>query len=229
MEMIVVDDSNQNDDIENYVTSLNDGRISYHHNRPSLGAVKNWNSGLRLCHGEYIMVVHHDEAMKSEYFLKEIQQQLQNNDIVVCNIEVHHANGKVYGLYSSWIKKFVISHPSLLFAVNAIGPCSVVAFKNNLLEPFDEKTNWFVDVEWYYRLMKGRKVAYNPSIYIISEHGHKGQITNNIDTAIEARKDTEWLSVKYASNKSVRCYMWFQINVLHNDKLRRMLKKILGR
>lgn len=229
MEIIVVDDSNQNDDIEQYVASLHDERINYNHNRPSLGAVRNWNSGLKLCHGDNVMVVHHDEAMQNDCFLKNVKQQLQNSDVVVSNIEIHHINGKVYGLYSAWFKKMEIRFPAMLFAVNAFGPCAVVAFRRSVQKQFDERTNWFVDVEWYYRLIKGSHVVYLQSATIVSQHGHKGQITNMIDTTATAKEDKVWLDQKYASVMSVRWAMWFQIYVLHNDKLHAVLKKIFGR
>lgn len=229
IEIIIVDDSNRNNDIENYVSSLNDSRICYTHNNPSLGAVKNWNSGLALCHAENIMVVHHDEAMPDEFFLVKVKKQLEQNDVVVSNVEVHLGDGKSYGLYNTRIKKMAINHPSILFAVNVFGPCAVVAFKHYVMEQFDTATNWFVDVEWYYRLIKKHKTTYLPSVTIISQHGHKDQITNSIDIATEARKDAKWLNRKYSSTISVRLAIWLQINVLHNGFLHGILKKVFGR
>ena len=51
MEVIVTDDSTTTD-IADYVASLGDERLRYFRNQPSLGAVKNWNSGLAKATGE---------------------------------------------------------------------------------------------------------------------------------------------------------------------------------
>lgn len=229
LEIIIMDDSDKNDDIERYVASLGDERIAYHHNVPSLGAVPNWNSGLALANGRNVMLIHHDEALVSDTFLKRVGERLCKKDIVVANIEVHRADGKVYGLYPKWFKKLMIACPSLFFAINAIGPCAVVAMRREAMQMFDTRTRWFVDVEWYYRIMKHRNVEYMPSVVVASCHGHKGQISNNIDQMVEAKHDARMLCDKYGSHIMVRMAMWVHIHVLHNDGLHRFLTAMFKR
>lgn len=229
LEIIIMDDSDKNDDIERYVVSLCDERIVYHHNVPSLGAVPNWNRGLSLARGRNVMIIHHDEALVSDTFLKRVEEKLCKNDIVVANIEVHRVDGKVYGLYPKLVKKLFIACPSLFFAINAIGPCAVVAMRRETMLMFDTRTRWFVDVEWYYRIMKHRKVMYMPSAVIASCHGHKGQISNNIDQMAEAKHDVRILADKYASHVIVRLAMWVHIHVLHNDGLHNFLTALFKR
>ena len=229
IEIIIMDDSNKNDDIERYVASLSDERIVYRHNIPSLGAVSNWNSGLGIANGRNIMLIHHDEALVSDTFLKRVGQKLLQNEIVVADIEVHRNDGKVYGLYPGWFKKAFISCPALFFAINAIGPCAVVAMRKEVVQMFDASTRWFVDVEWYYRVFRHRKACYLPSVVIASCHGHKGQITNNIDTMAEAKHDASMLRGKYGSHILVRLAIWVHIYVLHNEGLHKLLTGIFRR
>ena len=73
MEVIVTDDSTTTD-IADYVASLGDERLRYFRNQPSLGAVKNWNSGLEKATGQYVILMHHDEAMSGDDYLQRVQR-----------------------------------------------------------------------------------------------------------------------------------------------------------
>ena len=229
MEIIIMDDSNENDDIGQYVASLSDDRIVYTHNVPSLGAVRNWNSGLGMAHGRYVMLIHHDEALVSDSFLKRVGQRLCEKEIVVADIEVHRSDGKVYGLYPKWVKRIFIACPALFLAINAIGPCAVVAMRREAVEMFDARCRWFVDVEWYYRIFRHRNACYLPSVRIASQHGHKGQITNNINTMVEAKHDAAVIREKYRWHILVRLAVWVHIHVLHNEGIHKMLTVVFGR
>lgn len=229
VQIVVVDDSNKNNDIEDYVLSLHDDSIIYNHNRPSLGAISNWNAGLRKASGEYVILMHHDEAFANADHLKLVKDAFRKYDVVIGNIQVNRSDGKTYSIFPLWFKRFVLRMPSALFCINAIGPCAVCACKREYLEYFDERTNWFVDVEWYYRIMKRRKTVFLPEAVVTSYHGHQDQITNTIDTMREAKLDASVLRGKYRFNLAVRTAMWIQIYVLHNDILHKTLRKILGR
>jgi glycosyltransferase involved in cell wall biosynthesis len=60
---IIITDDSTNDDIRDYVDSISDQRIRYYANKPSLGPVRNWNRGLELADGKYVILLHHDEKM----------------------------------------------------------------------------------------------------------------------------------------------------------------------
>lgn len=229
IQTVIVDDSNRNDDIEHYVLSLGDASISYHHNRPSLGAIANWNSGLHKADGKYLVLMHHDEAFQGDDYLLKMKDRLQQSDVAIGNILVEKRDGKRYSIYPPRFKMLVLKMPASLFCLNAIGPCAVCAFKREHVEDFDERIKWFVDVEWYYRMMRKRKVTFVPSAVVVSHHGHDEQITKNINVNVAARQDSAILSAKYRSDILVRIAIWLQIYVLHNDRLHAILKKLLGR
>ena len=228
-EAIVVDDSNNTSEIEDYVTGLNDPRISYHHNQPSLGAVPNWNQGLKLVGGRHIILLHHDECLQGNHYLHTMLQQLEHHDIAAARVVVYRSDGKVYETAPAWVKKVVLCCPSLLFAINPIGPSAAFAFRRENLQLFDEQTRWFVDVEWYYRMLRSGKACYVPTAAIESHHGHQGQISANIDTVAEARKDAAVLKSKYRRNLPVRLTMWVFIHVIHNHSVNNAIKHLLRR
>ena len=241
MQIIIVDDTDKNSDIEQYVSSLqapapahasqrenadSSPAILYRHNTPPLGAVPNWNSGLNQAEGSFVMLLHHDEELTADDILLKAKQQFETGcDAVVLNLQVHRADGDQYRLAPDSCKRLFIAYPSLLFVANIIGPTAVLIFRRACLCLLDPRTHWFVDVEWYYRMLKDRSVRYIPDAIIASHHGHKGQITANIDPVEEAKKDARILSDKYRSNKAVRFAMWLFIHVIHNNALLRRFRR----
>lgn len=73
-----------------------------------------------------------------------------------------------------------------------------------MIKYFDENLKWVVDLEWYYRLMNKRKVAFIKSNWITSMHGHKGQITMNLDICNQVQKDSKYIFDKYKYDLKVR-------------------------
>ena len=200
VEIIIVDDSDKNNDIERLVHDLHDKRIFYEHHSPSLGAVPNWNRGLSLCHGQHIVLVHHDESFVSDNHLKTILHGFERGfDVVVSNIEIHKGNTIEHGNFPSLLKRFFITTPSLLFIANIIGPCACVALKRKGIVPFDEHLHWLVDIEWYYRLFQTSKTLYLPQLFVQSLHGHSNQISQTINIRHHDQEDSSYLKKKYRS------------------------------
>lgn len=228
-EAIIVDDSDKTSEIEQYVTTLKDPRIAYYHNRPPLGAVPNWNYGLSLANGRYVILLHHDESLLNEDFLSIMRRKLANCEIAVARVVVYRSDRKKYETAPKWLKKMVLHLPSLFFAINPIGPSAAFAFRIEHMKYFDTQTHWFVDVEWYYRMLCHSSACYVPSAIVASYHGHGGQISGNIDTVAEAKKDATVLNRKYRRNLPVRLFMWFFIHIIHNRSVNQTIKHLLRR
>lgn len=228
-EAIVTDDSDNNSDIERYVAGLNDERIVYRHNMPSRGAVSNWNCGLRLSQGGWVIMLHHDEMFSGDDYLLKLKEHTEGHDVLAADVVVRRTDGHTYRLAPTWMKRWLLRRPSLLMAVNVLGPCAVVSFRRDCLLEFDERLRWFVDVEWYYRMLRHRRRAHVPQAVVVSHHGHHGQISGNIDPMQEARKDAQVLYTKYKANVAVRLAVWLYISVIRNEAVRRLTKKILRR
>lgn len=223
-EIIVVDDSTSSE-IEDYCRNLGNG-IVYRHNIPSLGAVKNWNYGLSLATGDSLLLIHHDEELKSPDCLRKIEETFKKGyDVIVSNIEVHKPNSIRKGLCPDCVKKLFIAFPQLLFIRNFIGPCACVAFKKEKKELFDENLKWLVDIEWYYRLLRNSKSKMLTNNWVISNHGHAGQITLNLNVKAQAMEDRTYLRQKYSRNIAIRFCLSIS-NIFKCKTVKSLLKAI---
>ncbi len=218
-EIIVVDDSSTNK-IEHFVETCQDINLKYYHNKPSLGAINNWNYGLSLISGEYIILMHHDEHFDDPKFqLSAYIEKFENGncDVIVSNTAVFHPNNVVKQFsIPKIIKTFVLNYlPSFLFFLNIIGSVSCIAFKKENLHFFNKNLNWLVDVEWYYRLINSKKVCVAYDLKINSIHNHPNQITINNNTNSWFKNDLIYLHQLYSKNLSV--YYFLKINNFTNS------------
>jgi len=192
-EIIIVDDSD-NDIISDYIERLQLKNTMYFHNIPSLGAVKNWNFGLSMANGEFLILLHHDEYfIDKEYFLNNCYMKFKKTacDAIISNSIVYFTDGNSKRqIIQKYIKKLIITtFPSLLYTVNIIGPTSCVILKKNILVPFNEELNWLVDIDWYFRLLRRKKLVIDENINIASLHGHVNQISTTINIKNTEKKD----------------------------------------
>lgn len=170
--------------------------INYIKNNPNRGAVKNWNYGLGLAKGKYSILLHHDEFFSTDNILEELYLLIKswNYDCIVINKAVLHNDIPYTVRLNRAFIQFIVSRvPSFIYIMNIIGPCACVTFKTTGAPLFDENLKWLVDVDWYYRLFRQKRVLYIDSLFINSNHGHKNQITNNLDIRKQEKKDLAYL------------------------------------
>lgn len=226
IEILVSDDSSENG-IREICNNSNDDRIRYIRNSPSLGAVINWNQGLKKATGEIVILLHHDERLPQGDYLKTIVELMEKTDVVVSNICVCSGDRQRKDWVSPRLKKIMLSVPVSLFFINYIGPCACVAFKKKNLQFFDERLNWLVDTEWYYRILKNSNgVVFQKDKYVMSIHGHAGQITSNINIADANRADMSVIEKKYSHMKSVSMALWCKKQAL---RIKGCIKKSVAR
>lgn len=198
-EIIIVDDT-PDDSIEKCLINYNNLNIKFFHNCPAKGAVNNWNYGLSLAKGEKLILMHHDESFAFKNYLKQVDAYLNIYDVIISNKKVFVQNVEKKEHISDFSKKMVLRLKYPLLAKNVIGPCACVAFRKELLDYFDNRMHWKVDVDWYFRLLCGAKsIKYLNAKNIISNHGHADQITSNIDVVKADSLDTEIMINKYNS------------------------------
>ena len=152
--------------------------------------------------GRYITVLHHDE-----YYADSINQlsNLLNNkeeiEVIISKVKVKRSDNSFYSLsMNKHIKNFILNNfPSVLFLYNFIGPVSCIIYKNSDEFFFNKNLKWFVDVDWYYRLFKNKKIKYFDNFNIISILNHDGKISNNIDIQKEMKNDYKYLIKEYTN------------------------------
>jgi hypothetical protein len=92
--------------------------------------------------------------------------------------------------------------PSYLFKRNFIGPTSCLIIRNSSANYlFDINLNWFVDVDFYYRLLTSKKSNYEFSntAYILSYQDNTQSITNSFKSNLKQiiKNEHLYLKLKY--------------------------------
>ncbi|WMJ89805.1 glycosyltransferase family 2 protein [Anaerocolumna sp. MB42-C2] len=77
--IIVVDNQYKRDsDTENMIKNLNYERILYYQNKDNIGQIANWNRGIEIAQSEWVILLHDDDMLKSNYF-EEVVSIIKNN------------------------------------------------------------------------------------------------------------------------------------------------------
>ena len=220
-EVIVTDDSDNNE-IYTYIEALDNQTIRYFHHNSTGRAADNWNFGLSKAEGKFVILMHHDEALTNSQYLSLMAQTLTDADVAIADVEVMNY-GKQSSRWLSHLTKVLCNkHPEWLFLQNAIGPTACVAFKRNQLQPFNPDLKWLVDIEWYYRLLKGQPVSFCQVCKVQSNHGHAGQISQQLDIMQAFSQDKAIISQTHGNN--VRLMLWLYEHLILGTK--RLLRRI---
>ena len=87
-EVIITDDS-QDDSIEQYIQSLSHDDIHYYRHQQGVSASDNWNAGLQKASGKYVILMHHDEEMVQDDYLKRISLLMSKGaDVVISQVNI---------------------------------------------------------------------------------------------------------------------------------------------
>jgi len=239
-ECIISDDS-YSDEVEKMARShqlFKDGKILYTKNKPSLGAVSNWNNLINKAKSDYMIFMHHDECPVDLNFFDELQKliRLKNPDIIF--LRCFH-----YALLKSRIRfhmpvlllRLFLWWPNLLLLHNVVGSPSNLVFHRSLSCQFNENFKWFVDVEWICQLMKENKNwVLSKKLRVLSYIGRQSitrDISNNLQEILHSEvkmfemKDKFLPVCKLLNPKSfsqkifsiLHKFIWFVILIIINS------------
>ena len=185
-EIIITDDSNNND-IFDYIHQLsNRDCIKYFKNQPSLGAPANWNRGLSLATGKFIKILHHDDQFIDENSLGYFVQALEsspNKNIVFCallNRDASTGSEKIHRPSAIDLKRLT-EDPNILFCGNFIGPPSGILFRAPPKYLFNEKLKWLVDIDFYMSNWTGKEFLFVPKVLMKISSGDPDQVTRSCE------------------------------------------------
>jgi len=207
IEIIISDDSRDEQvcQIVNSFSTYFQGKLRYIRNKPSLGAINNWNFLLEKASGEYVLLLHHDEYPLGRNFQHRVLGLLNSSlqfDVFVMQCILFQVSEK----YSQphlprIISKLIIKYmPGYLFKRNVIGPPSCIIVRRRLYPKFDVNLRWLVDVEAYFRLRQvTEKWSYCKDITIGSLLGRDDSITASIKDNLKILNEQEigYLEQKY--------------------------------
>jgi glycosyltransferase involved in cell wall biosynthesis len=219
---IIIYDNSENFRIYNiykkYSYYLN---IYYKKNSKFGGAVNNWNSLLKAAKGKFILMLHHDEIPEKKDFFKKLIAKVEtykNYDIFFFNcLLVNNNNIIIRPNFFSSLKKFIITYfPAYILRRNVVGSISNIVFKNKKIL-FDKRLVWFVDVDFYYRLIKkSKKFFFFNKDNMLSFYKYHYSISNKL-TNKKLKKEKEYEILSFSVNyKFLKIYKIFFISIVES-------------
>ena len=138
--------------------------LTYVRSQDQNGAVDNWNALLAMAKGEYILLMHHDEAPLGPDFFAALRSELfadGDTDVLLLGCLV----GLEYGSHlrchmPAAVQSFLlrVMGSAYLLRRNFAGPPSVFVVRRSACLPFDNKLKWLVDVDWMNRCMRPKNL-----------------------------------------------------------------------
>ncbi|ULQ53784.1 glycosyltransferase family 2 protein [Flavihumibacter fluvii] len=156
---VIISDDSKTDQVLALVKAYSDKlTIRYFQNSPSLGTPSNWNNAISKAAGQWIKLIHDDDWFASRDSLKKFAENAHEQSPFVFSayanhFEAGHLKPEIKRLSPAWSRR-IIRQPMALLAYNVIGPPSVTLIHRTVLEQYDPRFKWRVDMEFYVRLIK---------------------------------------------------------------------------
>lgn len=179
---VILSDDSDDDTVADYLQSMQfNFTIHYYKNIPSLGTPANWNFAISKAQGEWIKLIHDDDWFTSKDSLQEFAYATSQGPKFIysaysnyfesqqCNQLIQHKRSDIID---------VIKQPLLLLSDNIIGPPSVTLFHKSIIEKYDERMKWRVDLEYYIRVLQQEKEIYYLPKTLIQVGVSESQVTN---------------------------------------------------
>lgn len=222
-EVVITDDSSNDETNLLIANSFTDKRIRYYKNETCLGSPKNWNKALKKAKGEYIKIMHHDDWFSSNDALKEFYfalktDALENSLIFSSGFNYYNTNYKPKKIKlhpgNNFLRKLK-KKPSILLYSNNIGDPSMFFFSRKFNLYFDENTRWNVDVIFFSEFLKkndGKFIHITKELLNITA-GSPSQLTNTI-TNKEKFIETVYTFKKYTNIIEERKRLLFKVTFI---------------
>lgn len=191
---IIISDDSPNEDIKIAIQPyISDIDIKYYHNQPALKSPKNWNNALDKATGDYVMLLHQDDWLHHEHALAIYLHSFSSHPdvgFVFCKNTAIQPDGVQLNLQA--IKSLLGNmdqKPHHILRANVIGPPSNVMLKRSIPIRYDENYIWLVDVDYYVQLLEaGNQYVYLDQ-HLVSIGLHEDQTTvfcrNNEDVIVK--------------------------------------------
>jgi glycosyltransferase involved in cell wall biosynthesis len=179
---VIISDDSDDDTVYDYLKSISPHfTVHYYKNSPSLGTPANWNFAISKANGEWIKLIHDDDWFTSKDSLQEFADATsQGRKFIYSAYSNYLESNKINQLvqHKKSAIKDVLKQPLLLLSENIIGPPSVTLFHNSIVEKYDERMKWRVDLEYYIRVLQQEKEIYHIPKPLIHVGVSESQVTN---------------------------------------------------
>ena len=190
---VVITDDTPDDAVQRVVAGCDEALcVRYFRNPVRLGSPGNWNEAVRLAKGEYIKVLHHDDYLTETDSLRKYVALLDDHpesDLAFSASLVWMVDTDerwVHRPTAGQLRELAI-RPQRLFGGNIIGSPSAVIYRRTVTQLFDPRLIWLADVDYYIRVLEGKRgFAFCPEPLVCTANG-SWQITNWVrnDKALE--------------------------------------------
>lgn len=154
---VIISDDSDDDSVSKLVNDYSDKiNTRYFKNEKSLGTPGNWNFAISKAKGQWIKLMHDDDWFASSESLAQFAEQIKEGKqfIFSAYTNCYEDTTRTAEIFlPTSVKNSIIKHPELLFAGNVIGPPSVTMLNRSIIEKYDERFKWFVDLEFYIRVL----------------------------------------------------------------------------
>lgn len=180
---IIVSDDSDDESVYTFLQSYNNlVPIQYFKNSPSLGTPANWNAAISKAKGDWIKLMHDDDWFSTNDSLQKFADATLYGPKFIYSsysnfIETEERHQPV--LHNKTQLNRILRQPLLLLSENIIGPPSVTMFHKSILEKYDERMKWRVDLEYYIRVLLKEKEVYPIQDTLIHVGVSESQVTNS--------------------------------------------------
>jgi glycosyltransferase involved in cell wall biosynthesis len=198
---VVISDHSQNNDIlikcQEFDSKFD---IKYFRNENDRGnSPANLNNAIGKCSGEIIKIMFQDDFFYDDEALEKIYYTLSDSDKMWLLNGTNHTNDHGNSFYWDLYPKF---NDRLLMGVNTISSPSVMSFKKEVVNRFDETLINLMDLDFYYGMREtyGDPIFYND--VLVSNRVHQDSISSNIKNKEDLTKiESEYCLKKYGVSK----------------------------
>ena len=105
---IIISDNCSEENIENYVKSLNDPRIKYYCTKEFIPVTENWNNALAKSDGDYVIMLGDDDCLMQGYFSKLRKMIEENNapDLIYTSALLYAYPGVIPGHPEGFLRSY---------------------------------------------------------------------------------------------------------------------------
>ncbi len=179
---IIISDDSPDEDIKEAIAPYNNSlTIYYHHNLPALKSPRNWNAAMDKAAGDLLVLMHQDDWYHTPDALAQYVQAFKENpdaDFVFCrNTAVDEMGRETVLQARPGLLKIMKQHPNRLVLAQVIGPPSNTMLRKKVNVRYDENFIWLVDVDYYARLLKAGHSYIYLDKHLVSIGLHEDQTT----------------------------------------------------